>query len=200
MAKIYSNNIKQIIDTDNLSSFYLVQIDYKTGTVFHTSTPMDINVVGIGLFSSDNNLKGIEAPRLSAVVDRETYKITYSDNHQELRAKFDQGIVGTPVTVWVGLYNTSDVVINGILPGQPFSAKSDLIVAYKGVIDTHGYATDVDTEITALIECSSPMASLDLNKPFYTSKDSMKQINPNDTSFDDVYSGSKAVNLVWGKK
>jgi len=198
--KKYSNNVSQVIGLPNLSFFYLVQIEFSDGTVRHTSTPHNIDVNGLGLFIADNNLKNIEAPKLSSVVDRETYKITYSDNSQELRTKFDEGIVGTPVTVYIGLYNNSTAPIGGVGVGQPFTSLADLIIAYKGVIDTHGYSVDVDSEITALLECSSPMASLELTKPFYTSRDSMRQVNATDTSFDDVYSGSKEITLLWGKK
>jgi hypothetical protein len=198
--KTYSPNIKQLLELDNLSPYFLVTLELSTGTIYHTNTPMDVNIIGLGSFSSDNSLLAIEAPRLSSVVDRETYKITYSDNNFAFKALFESGIVGTPVTVYIGFYNSSEVVINNVLPGNPLNNIEDLVIAYKGFIDSHGHTTDVESEVTAVIECSSPMASLDLTKPFYTSRDSMRQINPTDTSFDDVYSGSKAINLLWGKK
>lgn len=198
--KTFSSNIQSVIGLDNLSVFYLVQLDYKTGSVYHASTPMDIDVAGYATFSSDNELLSIDAPKMSSVVDREAYKITYSDNASVLRTKFETGIVGTPVTVFIGFYNNSATTISGVLPGQPFTSYADLIVAYKGFIDSHGYTTDVEGAITAVLECSSPMASLDLTKPLYTSRDAMRQINTADSSFDDVYTGSKAINLLWGKK
>ena len=198
--KTFSSNIQSVIGLDNLSVFYLVQLDYKTGTIYHTNSPMDIDVAGYATFSSDNELLGIDAPKMSSVVDREAYKITYSDNSSSLRTKFELGIVGTPVTVFIGFYNTSAAAIGGVQPGQPFTAYTDLVIAYKGFIDSHGYTTDVEGAITAVLECSSPMASLDLTKPLYTSRDAMRQINISDSSFDDVYTGSKAINLLWGKK
>lgn len=200
MPKTYSNNIKQVLQNDNMSPFFLVALEFRTGTVYHTNTPMDISVNGLGVFSADNSLLGIDPPRLSAVVDRETYKITYSDNLFIFRSLFESGIIGTPITVYIGFYNTSDATIGTILPSMPFTDISDLIIAYKGFVDTHGHTTDVDGEVTAVLECSSPMASLDLTKPFYTSRDSMRQLEPTDSSFDDVYTGSKAINLLWGKK
>ena len=198
--KTFSSNIQSVIGLDNLSIFYLVQLDYKTGTIYHTNSPMDIDVAGYATFSSDNELLGIDAPKMSSVVDREAYKITYSDNSSSLRTKFELGIVGTSVTVFIGFYNTSAAAIGGVQPGLPFTAYTDLVIAYKGFIDSHGYTTDVEGAITAVLECSSPMASLDLTKPLYTSRDAMRQINTSDSSFDDVYTGSKAINLLWGKK
>ena len=198
--KTFSSNIQSVIGLDNLSIFYLVQLDYKTGTIYHTNSPMDIDVAGYATFSSDNELLGIDAPKMSSVVDREAYKITYSDNSSSLRTKFELGIVGTSVTVFIGFYNTSAATVSSVAPGQPFTNYPDLIIAYKGFVDSHGYTTDTEGAITAVLECSSPMASLDLTKPLYTSRDAMRQINTSDSSFDDVYTGSKAINLLWGKK
>jgi hypothetical protein len=198
--KTYSANVANVIDSDSLSPYFLVKLDFKSGSVYHTNTPMDVTVAGFGTFDSDNALLGIDSPRLSSVVDREAYKITYSDNDFVFRTRFEEGIIGTPVTVYIGFYNTSNSVIDGVLPGSPFTNLDDLVIAYKGFIDSHGYAADTEGQVTAVLECTSPMSSLDLTKPFYTSRDSMRQINVSDTSFDDVYSGSKAINLLWGKK
>jgi hypothetical protein len=198
--KTYSERIQQVLETDSLSPFFLVKLDFRFGSVYHTNTPMDVIINGLGTFISENSLLGIDAPRLSSVVDRESYKITYSDNSFSFRAIFEEGITGTPVTVYIGFYNSSPEIIDGILPGQPFTSIDDLIIAYKGFIDTHGHSTDTEGEVTAVLECTSPMSSLELTKPFYTSRDSMRQISEFDTSFDDVYVGSAKINLLWGKK
>ena len=199
--KIYSTNILSVIHLDNLSIFYLIHMDFASGAIFHTNAPIDIDVVGLGYFDANNSLQSIDAPRLSAVVDREAYKIQYSDNTYEFRAIFEQGIVGSPVDVYIGFYNTNEFQVNGVEPGQPFSNYEDLILAYSGFVDSHGHSTNVEEgEVSAILECSSPFASLDLVKPFYSSRDGMRQVNPLDSSFDDVYQGSKEINLVWGKK
>ena len=43
------------------------------------------------------------------------------------------------------------------------------------------------------------MADLDAVKPFYTTKDFVRQLNPDDSCFDQIYHGSGFVNLNWGK-
>jgi hypothetical protein len=50
-----------------------------------------------------------------------------------------------------------------------------------------------------VIECSSPMADLDLKRTLITSKDAMRGLSPTDSSFDQVYEGSKGIDLLWGK-
>jgi hypothetical protein len=199
--KKYSANISQLLNLDNLSPYFLVKLDFKSGAIYHTSTPMDVVVSALGAtFISNNTLLSIDAPRLSAIVDRESYKITYADNDFSFRSIFASGVIGTPVTVFVGFYNTTDAILGGALPSMPLANYEDLVIAYKGAIDSHGHATDTEGQVTAVIECTSPMASLDLVKPFYTSKDAMAQLNPTDIAFDQVYVGSKGLNLVWGKK
>jgi len=36
-------------------------------------------------------------------------------------------------------------------------------------------------------------------KPFYTSKDALVDLDPDDNSFDHVYEGSGQIRLKWGK-
>jgi hypothetical protein len=188
------------LTTDNVSIFYLVIIALKQSPIYHTNAPFNIVIPALGSFQADNGLVGIDSPRLSSVVDRESYKITYSDSNFEFRDLFESGIIGTEVSVYIGFYNTTTANVNGTDIGKPFTDMSDLILAYQGFIDSHGHTTDVDGEVLAVLECSSPLASLDLVKPFYTSRDAMRQVNANDASFDEVYQGSKEINLLWGKK
>ena len=78
MARTYSSNILQILESDNLSPYFLIKIQTPTITLMHTNTPSDIEVIGLGLFTADNSLLSIDPPRLSTTVDREAYKISYS--------------------------------------------------------------------------------------------------------------------------
>jgi hypothetical protein len=72
---------------------------------------------------------------------------------------------------------------------------------YKGFIDNVAYATDTSEagENLFRITCASPMAALDMAKPFYTSKDALVDLDPDDNSFDHVYEGSGQIRLKWGK-
>jgi hypothetical protein len=124
----------------------------------------------------------------------------YVDPTFELRAYFETGLVGRKVNVYYGFFNTLDVELGGALPGQPLTALEDIALVYRGLIDSHGYTISADDEIEVVIECSSPVANLDAKKVMISSKDYLRQIGmPNDTSFDQVYAGSKAIDLLWGK-
>jgi hypothetical protein len=194
-----SNNILTLLDTDSVSIYTLVKIELAV-PLLHTSAPYNIDISGLGLFLTDCGLKSAEPPKLSKVVDREAYKLTYGDPVFELRAHFEAGLVGRKVSVYYGFFNTLDVSLGGALPGQPLTTVEDLALVYRGLIDSHGYSVSADDEVEAVIECSSPVANLDAKRVMISSKDYLRQIGmPNDTSFDQVYAGSKAIDLLWGK-
>lgn len=194
----FSSNVKLLLSQSGIMPFYLVKIELTSGTLYHGTLPYDVTIPGIGTFLSNNNLIEIEPPKLSNVVDREAYKLTYTDPSFFFKDKFDSGAVGTLVTVYAGFFNTSGGALGGVPPGAPLTDQNDIVVAYRGVLDSHGYSVQ-DDKVTVSIECSSPMADLDLARAFNTDKQSMKTVNENDSAFDQVFEGSGAVNLLWGK-
>ena len=201
----FSDTIQQILSLSSLSTYFCVKIDFSTGPLLHTTLPYDVAITNLGDFTADNNLINVEAPRMSSVVDRETYKIVYSDPTFYFRESFEEGVIGTKMIIYIGFLNTADYAINGTEPGHPFTyfnynpALSDVIIAYSGVIDSHGY-TQEDDQISVVLEGSSPMASLDLVKLFMSSQESLQKIDPTDTAFNQVHIGSTAVSILWGKE
>lgn len=197
----FSNNVKTILALDEVAIFYLVRIVTPNVTLLDTTANVNITISGIGTFVPNNGLSTVEAPKLSSTVDRETYKLVYIDPDFSKRALFESVLTGSSVTVWVGFYNTTGGVIGTYQPGDIMSSVSDLVVAYKGIVDTQGYAIDPDSgTVVAAIECASPMASLGLVRPILTSRDALRQRNANDTAFDQVFQKSGQVFILWGKK
>ena len=194
-----SNSVKVLLNTDDVSIYYLVSIKGEDINLKHTTLPYDVTIDGLGTFFTNNSLMSVESPVVSAVVDREIYKITYADPDFTWREVFDTGITGATVTVYVGFMNSTDSTIGNAAPGTPLKHPDDFIVAYKGFVDSQGHVTESSGEIKATIECASPMADLDLKKSFYTSKQGMAQFDAADTSFDQVFEGSQSVDLLWGK-
>ena len=120
------------------------------------------------------------------------YKIKLCDSSMSMLGFYEGGAVGKVGAVRVGFvdYNT----------GIPDTANTILI--YKGVIESFKYQVDTDEqgEVIAEIICSNPMADLDAVRPYYTSKDFIKQLSSDDTAYDQVYNGAGTVSLKWGKK
>jgi len=199
--RTFSNNVRTILALDEISVFYLVKIETPTTTLLDTTANVSINIPAIGVFTPNNGLTTVEAPKLSSIVDRETYKLVYIDPTFSKRALFESVLTGSAVSVWVGFYNTSGGTLGSYAAGDLMDDFADLIPAYIGIVDTQGYTIEPDEgKVMALIECSSPMASLGLVKPWLTSRDAQRQRNTNDSSFDQVYKRTGHLSLLWGKE
>ena len=196
----FSAIVQQIIASGNISAFQLAELITPLVTIRDTTAQTEIIIPSVGTFSPNNGLITIEGPRLSQAVDRETYKISYIDPLFLKRELFENGLTGSKLTTYLCFYNTLGSTINGIAPDAPFTDIADMIVSYSGVVDTQGYAIDPDSgTVIAIIEGASPMASLGLVKGFYTSKASMGQVAPSDTSFDQVTIAAAKTTYLWGK-
>lgn len=201
-----SANASAMLSRDHIQSFLAVNIVTIAETFKFTSAPYDIDIPTLGIFSANSGLYSAEPPRLTSAVDRESYKINIVDPTLEFRSVLEDTLTGSPVTVYGGFFNTSSGTLSGIPAGSPFltmysELEGDLFVAYKGVIDTHSLVTNVDNgTVIITLECSSPVACLSLVRSFYTSKESLRERDLNDTAFDQSYAGSKQVQYVWGKE
>lgn len=196
--RVYSDNVKSLLSRQDIGIYFCVEIQHSSGYLRHTTLPQDVTVGGIS-YTADNNLMSVEPPKLSSVVDREAYKITYTDPNFTLRSIFEAGLTGAPIQVLLGFINTTASTLGGALPGAPLTNVEDTVIAYAGAVDTQGYSMQDCEEITVVIEGASPMSSLNLLNVFYTSQDALKQYSSTDTAFDQVYAGSKDVDFLWGK-
>jgi hypothetical protein len=196
----FTENQQAVLALDDISGFFLVKTVVGETEILETTAGRDIEIPSLGTFIADSGLLTVEAPRLSKAVDRETYKIVYVDPNFEKRALFESGLTGAPVSVYLCLINTTGGFLGSFANGEPLTDLSDLIVVYSGVVDTQGYSVDPNEgKVIAVMECSSPMAALNMSRPFMTSKDAMRQVSATDTAFDNVFVGSKKISYLWGK-
>ena len=192
-----SSAVQTLLASDNLALFYLVKIGADTQI---TSAPYDITMLDDGLYVAEGTLISAEPPHISNVVDRASYKLTLADPQQQYKSWLESGAVGTKVSVRVGFFNTADSVLDGVSPGNYFPQPEHTITVYKGVLDSAAYQIDPGNGSSTLaIECSSPMADLDLVNVFYSNKESLRARYPEDGAFDQVFTGSEEINMKWGK-
>lgn len=185
----FSTTIANILQNPTIDAFYCVTIgSYKT-TSFHSNITLSNGEV----FESDGKLLSVDPPKISAVVDREIFKVTLSDSDFSLGAQFQSGIVGTNFEVRVLLLNPNT--------NLPYTNITDTIIAYKGKIDNIGYSFETGNIGNSIlgISGSSPMNDLDSIKNFYTSREYIRTKYPDDSCFDQIYEGSGPVNIKWGK-
>lgn len=197
-----STNVLNALKANSMTYFYLVDFDFRPGLFppsifpngngYITSLPMDTIATPVfgtsSVTYSAEFLVGIDPPRVSSITDRNAYKIVLADPTGAVKNAFDLGITGTPVAIRVGFY----------LNGAPNLNPADLVLAYQGVIDSYSSSNDFE-ERTATIECSSPLADLDLQKQFLAGPDAIRLYNANDTSFDQILEGAGQLKYKWGK-
>jgi hypothetical protein len=199
--QVLNSVLADLLSRDSVEYFFLVSIG--TGW-YSTSLPYDITIGGVTYHSADGLMKA-DPPRLSKTVDREVYRLQFADPAFTLKAMFESGAAGLPVTVRMGFLNPSttnmvDSTGTTVRVGAAFKNILDTLIVYQGTIDSHSFAQDFESGGVATIECSSPMSDLDMSRPFYTSREGIRQWNANDTAFDQIYDGSKQVVTKWGKK
>jgi hypothetical protein len=187
----FSSTVVQILSNPTIEAFYLVDVDsglYRTTSFFR-----DVTLSNGVTYASDGKLISVDPPQLSSTVDREIYKIALADPNFTLGSASEIGLIGKLVEVRIGFVNQAT--------NLPETNILNTIIVYKGAID--GTSFNVNTasigEVTLNITCSSPMADLDLRRPIYTTKDSIRSKDPSDTSFDQIYEGSGQLQLKWGK-
>jgi len=193
-----SSAVNTMLSLYNTETFFLVELEGLSR--YHTTLPYDITMGNNITYTSDGGLIGVDPPRLSSVIDREAYKIRFSDLAFEFRDSFNAGIVGEKIKVYLGFFNSSEQTINSVPPSKIFTNMSDTILIYEGVIDSHAYDINIsNSESICLIEGSSPMAHLDLVKVFHSTKQQMREYSTTDSALDFSYQGSGEISLKWGK-
>lgn len=181
--------IKDLLLNPTLEFVYLVDID----TVKLTNHYSNIELSDGSIYLGNSGLVAVDPPQTGSSVDRQEYKITIVDNEFSFSSMYSGGLVGKLLKVRVLFIDPSD--------GSLFKSISDLLTIYIGKVDNMGYTNETESVGSTVVNItgSSPMADLDRKKEFLATREAMRNINPIDTAFDDVYEGSASVKLRWGK-
>jgi len=178
------NSIITGLTSDLAEPYLIVDMEFTGSTVRLTNLPYNITVNG-NTYVADGGLTKLAPPQITAVADREIYRIELIDFSNEYKSYFDSDAVGTDVTVRLGIEGNT----------------SDFDIVYKGRIDTATISTNpAEGSKTAQIECSSPFGALDRTTERLTDEYTQKLIDSTDTCFDNVYNNVGNLNLRWGKK
>lgn len=144
-------------------------------------------------YSADGRLLTVDSPRMSASVDREIFRVTLADDDYGLSIGIGEGLVGGKFEVKLALINPATGIIQ--------TNVADVLTAYKGIVDSISYAIQPGNigSVVLSVSGASPMADLDATRAYVGSRDYMRSIDKDDTSFDQIYEGSGPVALKWGK-
>jgi hypothetical protein len=194
----FSPNVIQLIASTSISNFFLINIKHSV-PLLYTTLPYSVEVTEIGVFTFDNYIVQVDAPRLTSIVSKASYKISLADPNYNFKSLAENGLVGTEVDLYIGFINTLSTPLGGANPGEPLLLLEDLPLVYSGQIDSHGYSISEDTGIIFFIDLASPMAALGAVKSVLTSKAETRARLSTDSACDQIYAGSRATNLLWGK-
>lgn len=191
----FNSTIVQLLQQPTIETFVLVKFKKPNNSEYYreTSYMRDLTLDNLEIYPSQGRLLSFDAPKLSTTVDREQYKLSFADSAMYFGEYADDGLVGLPIEVRLGFVNVST--------NLPLTQINNTLLVYKGQIDSASYAINTSEvgESIFNISCTSPMADLDLTKTFYTSKEFLKKIDPEDNSFDQIYEGSGQLEVKWGR-
>lgn len=179
--------LSNILSTqDELGYFLLVQL-HLSDTYFYTTLPYEVLYNG-NTYLSDACIIKVMPPTNTTIVNRSAYSIQLSGLEQAMINEINGHVINRKIVMRMGF------TINGV----PRLGLDDTIHVYSGYVAKPQYEVSGDTA-TITLELTSPLADLDSVSTLLTTKDSMKNLSPNDTSFDMIYEGSAVTNIKWGK-
>jgi hypothetical protein len=176
------------------------KVTFEYNVIHSTSLFMDIDLLdSAGLpvlghsYVADDTIASVDAPQATTNVDREQFRILLSDPRLESMETVFNNLVGYPIEVRLGFLNIDTCM--------PFLDLSDTIIVYKGRVDSTAYSIKTQEMGEAVLQVtgSSPMRSLDAKNSLFLSRDYVRQLSPNDSSCDQIFEGSEALVLKWGR-
>jgi hypothetical protein len=189
MRKI-SSAFADAVSSRNPKFFLLGKIEFADEPLLLSSLNFQVTFKG-DVYPKGSPVISFGPPRVSSSVDRQIYELIIADTENYLQDRLREGVIGVTLSVYIGFFSSLD--------GHPLLEEEDVVLAYRGVLDSGAIVIGSDSKLCKVL-AASPMGKLDAIGAYMVSKDGMDQINENDTSFDEVIAGSKEVNLKWGKR
>jgi hypothetical protein len=185
----FSPVVQGICANPSVSSFYLVRV----ASFYFTNYFKNVDFGG-DTYVADGYLKDVDLPQLGSIVDRQQFKITFSDASLDFGVHANNNLVGKIAKIYVVFL---DDVTN-----QPRLEPENVLVSNDSAVDGVSYSINTASVGEALftVTCSSPMMDLDASAPFYTSADFYNKNYPGDTCCEQIYEGSSMISLRWGKQ
>jgi hypothetical protein len=187
------NNIRKTIQYS-----ILVSLGSGAKTYNMTTHRYDLTLPDTRVFKADGNLLSVDTVRMSAIIDRSQFKIVLADPKFAFGELLDnndpkeKSLTGAPMSIYICFIDTDTRI----------PLLSDLLTVYEGTIDVYGYTVDTNINGNAALSITgaSPMGNLDQKKFMELSKQASRARNENDSSCDQLFDGSSALTLRWGKR
>jgi hypothetical protein len=183
----FSERMKTLMQNPATTVFYLVRIH----DMYFTDYPSELHSPDGKIYVSSDLLKGISQPSLTGTTGRDLYSFVLTDVNGTLFGGIESNLVGSPVHIKIGFVD----------PETGYPELNDVFSVYDGFFESGSYTIDTSEigEITLTVTCSNPLGDLDSASPIVVSADAMMSIDPDDTSYEELYVGSIELVLGWGK-
>ena len=180
----FSSEVNTELARDSVTPAILLTIDFpmaQGGALKLTDNAFDIDD-----FLASATFESADVIKLTSGVDRNQYGVVLNDNDNLISTRFENGYAGIPMNVAITFIDASGNVL------------SDRITIFDGVISA------VQREITPMfikltVLGVSELYKTDLSKGIYTTSDSIKRLEPTDTSFDYVRREGQDNLRNWGR-
>jgi hypothetical protein len=201
-----SSNIKNLLENNLVEPILILDIGDSSSILQQklTGCPFDLLVDG-NLYLSSVDITGIDLPKNSQIINKETYNISFSDPDFYYYNYFNIGLTNTPVILRALFVNTSDEEYIGTnsftyAPDEIITSLADSVIVYRGLINNAEYITDPsDNSSTLKMSVVSALASLDNKNTIRATKNYIRSVNPTDSSFDSIFDSKQQITLKWGK-
>jgi len=198
----FSTNVSALLAQSSIQAFYMLKITNSAGIIYRSTTHYANVTLSDGVtYLANSTIISADPPQLSTSVDREIYKITIATNDY-LTAEWAPG---SPTNTFIadgGVGYTLESRLGFIgAAGVPLTTITDTLLIYKGLVESVSASIKTGDFGDSFIQISgsSPMNSLDMKKFIYLSKETIRKRDATDTCCDQIYQGSSALTLKWGK-
>jgi hypothetical protein len=189
----FTTNQLLVFSTPPIDFCYTIKISDDIALVKAiTSHHSNLIIAGV-TYLADGSLLGIDPPRVSTSVDRESFKFQLSDPNFLEGESAVSGYIGKEIEIRMIFRDpTTELMLTNV---------EDTLLIYSGYGDGTSYLINSREigESILQVTCSSPLADLDHKKSMYASRDYVRGRNYQDSSCDQVYAGSGKLQLKWGK-
>jgi hypothetical protein len=197
MPRIVGPKLRVLLSDELTRGFVIIRLGpFADGTYFRETTDTGDVIFNAEKYLARSTILSIDTPKIVSGIDKGAFKLGLIDENYTFREKFRHGVTGTKAEL-----RALFIDVRGYYEkDQPLLEPENTMIIYSGTINKYEYAITDDSLPIANLELASPMGSLDLTREMVTSQNWIRQKYPTDTSFDNIYEGSKQVTMGWGKK
>ena len=172
--------------TNTVHHFYRVILSGDGKIHRFTTSAFDVMVEG-NLYSANNGITSMSPLINTNFLDRELFNMEFFDTDSLKLSTTHKRYIGGTIEVYLGFWDmTRESYVGGFH-------------LYLGYIDRSNTKAQPDSSLITMLECTGELSNLELTKGFVGSHEGRRQVNPADTSFENISLDKEEIKAYWGK-